>query len=56
MKKQHSITDIESMMQYNDEKEFQEHCEKISKAYSGLVQRKVSSSPAILYIKEANVQ
>jgi mevalonate pyrophosphate decarboxylase len=50
MKKQ-SISDIETMMQYNDEKDFQKHCEKIETAYLELVERKVSSSPAILYVK-----
>jgi len=50
MKKQ--LSDIESMMQYNDEQDFQEHCDKIERACLELVERKVSFSPAILYIRE----
>ena len=52
--KKESISKIETMMQYKDELEFIEHCEKISRAISELVERKTSSYPEILYVKEVD--
>jgi hypothetical protein len=50
--KNHSIADIENIMRHNDDVEFMDHYSKIERAYLELVERKVSSSPVILYIKE----
>jgi hypothetical protein len=50
--KNHSIADIESIMRHNDDIEFERHCKKIEKAYLELVERKISSCSAILYVRE----
>jgi agmatine/peptidylarginine deiminase len=52
-KQNDSISDIEIILQVNDEEEFQEHLEKLSKAYLELVERTISNlSPIILYVNQ----
>jgi hypothetical protein len=55
--KNHSISDIESIMRDKDEQQFQEHYEKIEIAYLELVKRKlIFSSQSILCVNEVNLK